>query len=115
MPRGAHKDRAITKLLRENGLLLDKRSFVSLGAEPHLYLRGEDIVAQRMRAWVASRGKCGICGSPLFYQDYEMDHIQGGIVLRCDCLHNLRAVHGPCHRKRHLQVQLKSIPMEVEP
>ena len=106
MPRGFKKDVTTTKVLRANGLLLDRRSFISLGAEPHLILYGDDIVCQRQRVWHRSKGKCAICKDSLAvldYGDFHMDHIQGGTVGRCDCLHNLRAVHAHCHRKRHVR------------
>ena len=114
--RGAKKDTAITKLLLDNGLLLDKRSFVSLGAEPHLYLKGSDIPAQRERLTRQTASlACGICKNGLIGLGYaEMDHKQGGTVGRCDCLHNLHFVHSTCHRAKHVQVQLKSVPMEAE-
>ena len=52
MPRGARKDAGTTKLLFKNGLLLDRRSFVSLNAnEPHLFLYGDDIICQRQRVY----------------------------------------------------------------
>jgi len=105
-PRGTKRDLGVTKLLFDNGLLLDKRSFVS--HEPHLYLKGQDIAEQRARVAAASRGLCGICGKPfggIFEYDWEMDHIQGGTVGRCDCLHNLRAVHIECHRRKHVHVK----------
>lgn len=109
MSRGAKRDIPITKLLHDNGLLGDKRSFVSLGAEPHLYLRGEDITNQRNKVWYASKGRCAICKMPMYWDDWHMDHLQGGLVGRCDDLNNLRAVHPACHRGRHVQVQLKSM------
>jgi hypothetical protein len=105
MPRGAKKDIAISRLLVKNGLLLDKRSFVSLGPEPHLFLRGYDIVYQRQRVWSHSKDKCASCKRLLSEVEWEMDHIQGGMVGRHDDLSNLRALCRDCHRKRHVQVQ----------
>jgi hypothetical protein len=114
MPRGAKKDITVTRLLFENGLLLDKRSFVSWGAEPHLYLKGEDVGRQRERLWLSGNSECEICRKPIhFNQIWQMDHKQGGLVGRCDCRHNLRITHAECHRARHVQVQLRSIPMEA--
>jgi len=105
-PRGAKRDLAVTKLLLDNGLLLDKRSFVS--HEPHLYLKGDDIVKQRARVAGRSGGLCGICKKPfggIFGYDWEMDHIQGGLTGRYDDLSNLQAVHAECHRKRHVHIK----------
>jgi hypothetical protein len=101
--RGAKKDIPFTKLLRANGLLLNRNSFVSLGLEPHLYLSGEDIVQMRARAWNKSRGKCAICKHELNPFDWHMHHVQGGLVGRCDCLHNLQATHPLCHMKEHMR------------
>jgi hypothetical protein len=113
MPRGAKLDRFVTVLLRKNGLLLDKRSFVGhdLNGTPHLYLKGADVSEQRERVWDRSKQRCSECGTPLTwvaddsYSDWEMDHKQGGTVGRCDCLHNLRALCKKCHRAKHIQVQ----------
>lgn len=105
--RGAKKDVTVTRLLRANGLLLDPRSFVSLGSEPHLYLSGDDIVCQRQRVAHRSKGKCGICKKPIVIfgldQDWEMDHKQGGLVGRYDDLENLQALCRPCHRRKHVR------------
>ena len=112
--RGARKDVSVSKLLYKNGIFLDRRSFVSLNAnEPHLFLFGDDIKMQRERVWARSKGKCGICKKKIeiapyegqfdFGKDWEMDHIQGGLVGRCDCLHNLRATHPECHRAKHVR------------
>lgn len=109
MPRGAKKDTAVTKLLFRNGLFLDRRSFVSLhGNEPHLFLKGEDVSAQRLRVWYRSKNRCAICKKEFvfeYYDEWEMDHKQGGLVGRCDCLHNLRIVCPECHRKKHIHPQ----------
>jgi HNH endonuclease len=109
--RGAKKDLAVTKLLRENGLLLDKRSFVSLGCEPHLYLKGRDMMAQRERMW-ASKMICGICNEEI-WDEWEVDHKQGGLVGRFDDLSNLQAVHPICHRQRHVHPKWSRRTSEV--
>jgi hypothetical protein len=109
VPRGFKKDVTTTKVLRANGLLLDKRSFISLGAEAHLLLKGDDIVCQRQRVAHRTKGRCGICRKPMEIfgpsADWEMDHKKNKPAERCDCLHNLRAVHPDCHRRRHPQTQ----------
>ena len=100
MPRGARKDVGVTKLLFRNGLLLDRRSFVSLnGNEPHLFLKGLDVSLRRDRVFKQSKGKCAGCKDELEYE-WEMDHKQGGNVGRCDCLHNLQALCPDCHQKK---------------
>ena len=104
---GYKKDLAVTRLLRANGLLLDPRSFVTLGLEPHLKLKGDDMVCQRQRVAHRSKGKCAACKSPIrvfgLEQDWEMDHKQGGLVGRYDDLENLQALCRPCHRKKHVR------------
>jgi hypothetical protein len=114
MPRGASKDKRLTKLLRENDLLLDPRSFVGYDLEmiPHLYLKGEDMSVQRQLIFRRSF----ICKLQLEgCEDVatELDHKQGGIVGRCDCRHNLQPVCHSCHERKHNRSpQLKWIPEE---
>lgn len=107
MPRAARKDQEVTKLLRANKLLLDPRSFVSLPAhfdgKPHLYLEGLDVVLMRLRVELRDKGKCKQCKSVT--ETWEMDHLQGGTVGRCDCLHNLQTLCGRCHDSKHVSVQ----------
>lgn len=109
MPRGAKKDEPVTKLLYRNGILLDRGSFVSLnGNEPHLFLKGEDVVRQRNEVGRRCKGKCARCKTGLRISDgwvgvgyiFEMDHKQGGNSGRCDCLHNLQALCHDCHVKK---------------
>lgn len=95
MPRGFRTDRAVTNLLYANRIFLDSRSFVSLGSQPHLVLYGIDIVEQRKRLYLRDLGKCAECESTT--EDWEWDHIQGGNVGRCDCLHNAQTLCRQCH------------------
>ena len=108
MPRGHKKDVHVTKLLFRNGLLLDRRSFLSLPREEdgtvHLMLKGDDIVCQRQRVWHRSKQRCALCKGAITF-DFEMDHIQGGTSGRCDCLHNLRALCRDCHRLKHVRTR----------
>jgi hypothetical protein len=113
VPRGAKKDITVSKLLYENGLLLDKRSFISLGAEPHLYLKGRDVEKQWDRLWESTVGSCANCRL-IIYGNWVMDHKQGGLVGRCDCLHNLQVLCPPCHRAKHVRPRFKGIPLEAE-
>ena len=118
--RGASKDRATTKLLRENGLLLDARSFVSrpsiANGSIHLFFKGDDVICQRQRVWHRSKGKCAGCKRLLDVLDWEMDHKQGGTVGRCDCLHNLQALCRDCHRAKHVQPQFgKVVGLQANP
>lgn len=119
MPRGASRDLAVTRLLRENKIFLDHRSFVSLPSvedgKPHLYLFGDDKVRQCQKVYERDAHMCQ-AGKPqhfineyIFGEDYraiskgEVDHKKGGNVGRCDCLHNLRQVCGAWHRWKHNQ------------
>jgi HNH endonuclease len=118
MPRGFSKDERVSALLVESGFFENEDSFIGYDLEmtPHLLLEGEDVSRQRTRLWKALKYRpegraCGICHKPITNPDWEMDHIQGGTVGRCDCLHNLRAVHRYCHREKHVKTQLKSIPL----
>ena len=110
------KDERLSKMLYENGLFLDKRSRVVYDPEmnPHLKLKGQDMRAQRDRLANKAEPVCGICGKdmPLYSGYWETHHKQGGLVGRCDCLHNLTPVHIRCHKGEHVQVQLKSIGAE---
>lgn len=113
------KDERLSKTLYENGLFGDERSCIIYDPEmnPHLRLKGIDMMMQRKRLLAKWDGRCGICRMPVYegFSSPEMDHKQGGLVGRCDCQHNLQLVCPPCHRAKHVQVQLKSVPMEVEP
>lgn len=109
MPRGFKMDTKLTKRLFQNGLLLDKRSFIGYDTEqiPHLLLYGEDISMQRARVFQKSKGRCAICRRLTL--DGEMDHIKSGNSGRCDCAdHNLRILCPDCHRSRHVQVKFGS-------
>jgi hypothetical protein len=104
MPRGAKKDVPVTKLLFANGLFLDKRSFLGWRESvPHMFLKGADVADQRRRVWGRSKEKCASCKKLIW--TFEMDHIQGGLSGRCDCLHNLQALCHECHAKKHISVQ----------
>lgn len=107
MSRGFKRDTKLTKRLRENGFLEDRRSFVGYDLEmiPHFVLFGMDLTTQRHLVWAKSRGNCAICRRRLDSLAWEMDHIQGGLSGRCDCSHNLRALCVDCHRSRHVQVK----------
>jgi hypothetical protein len=103
MSRGFKRDAPVTMMLRENGILLDARSFVAYDSQmvPHLLLKGDDIKMQRERVWESAKEKCGVCGGFLAsYYEWEMDHKTGGASGRCDCVHNLQAVHHHCHEQK---------------
>lgn len=104
MPRGAKTDIAVTKMMHDNRIFADSRSFVSLDA--HLFLYGQDKEYQRSRVFADSRGLCVACGREITWETFEWDHVQGGLVGRCDCLHNAAAKCRECHRNKHVQVQL---------
>ena len=107
MSRGARKDTAVTKLLYANGLLLDKRSFVSLNAnEPHLYLKGADMSAQRERVIKRDDGKCRKCGHNVASDYGEVHHVIHKGQLGYDDLCNLEwrcgRWFGDCHKSEHV-------------
>jgi hypothetical protein len=107
MPRGARRDLAVTKLLRDNGMLSDSRSFVShpdSEAKVHLYLKGLDLSFQRDRVFVRDKGRCRLRLKGCTGIAEELDHVKGGTCGRCDCKNNLRAACGNCHRKRHVHL-----------
>jgi HNH endonuclease len=110
MPRGAKKDEPVSRLLFKNGILLDRRSFVSLnGAEPHLYLKGADMSRQRERLVLRDKGKCRKCKRFLGAEAGEAHHVisrgRGG----SDDLENLEyrcgRYVGDCHTGEHVQVR----------
>ena len=82
MPRGARRDVNVTRLLRENGLLADRRSFVGhdLNYVPHLFLRGEDKSRQRVRVFARYK-RCSICKTPRDESTGEWHHPKN-----CDCV-----------------------------
>lgn len=100
MPRGAKRSNPLTAEYRPR--FRDKRSFVSL--DGHVYL-GKRESKEFLRRTVAEREsyRCEECGAPTDWEYGEMDHRQGGLVGRCDCLHNLRWICRPCHRKKHVK------------
>lgn len=116
MPRGAKKDVPVTKLLWENGFFLDKDSFLGWRSDstPHLFLKREDIGAQRNRIYERDAGWCKLQISPqcqnhrgasIPKDEFELDHIKGGLVERCDCEDNLHVACRACHRAKHVQVR----------
>lgn len=111
--RGAKKDEPVSRLLFKNGILLDRRSFVSLnGNEPHLFLKGEDVVRQRNRVFARSRNRCAKCKKPITWESFEMHHRQAGLVGRHDDLSNLEAICHDCHARQHVQVQWTRRPIQ---
>jgi hypothetical protein len=105
--RGHKRDEPLTKMLRENGLLLDAHSFVGydLQMQPHILLKGPDIILQREAVLIKSRNRCAGCKRVLLPGEEELDHIQGGLSGRCDCRHNLQILCFDCHRKKHVRVK----------
>lgn len=110
MPRGARRDFAVTKLLRDEGVFEDSRSFIShpliSDGLPHLFLYGIDAGKQRQRVYNRDSGRCQLriassCPGYVPMFDAEMDHIMSGLVGRTWEMSNLRMVCQACHRKRH--------------
>ena len=117
MPRGTRRDLAVTKMLHENGLLLEKDSFASHDA--HLYLVGQDKSIQRARVFEKTKGICFKCGRFCSWEEGEWHHLKSGLVGRCDCLHNAAWACGRfvsnCHTSEHVQVQrVRLSPKECE-
>jgi len=108
MSRGFKRDDRVSKMLYQNGLFLDRRSFVGYDPEmkPHLLLKGMDIVSQRNRMWEKSKRRCSKCKRVFETDaDFEMHHKKAGLVGRCDCGHNLEPLCGDCHRAHHVQTK----------
>lgn len=88
----------------------DNRSFISLAGKLFLYGK-QDWEYQREAVLMRDRGRCQACGC--LPDPPEIDHIvprgKGG----SDDLENLRVLCGPCHRAKHFQVQLRTIPFEA--
>ena len=106
--RGHKYDHYETEKARAAGKLTDKRSFIGrrLDMSLHELLAGED--KQRRYTEIVDRAKgfCEAC-TPTHYigAEGEWDHIQGGNVGRCDCLHNGRWVCVAVHRKKHVHLK----------
>ena len=96
MPRAAKVDEQATLWRRAVGHFRDQRSFV--GRDGHVYLYGEDKRQRRREVFARDGGRCVRCGVMVGKEWGEMDHEQGGLVGRCDCLHNLQVMCAECHR-----------------
>lgn len=112
MPRGAKRDNFETKLRH----FRDPRSFCSING--HEYLYGKDVEPRRREVYERDHGICQMraedgdspvdCDLFALWDDGEMHHIQGGLVGRCDCLHNVQWVCKPCHRASHVRPKWSS-------
>ncbi len=100
MPRGAKISIPDTKARK----FKEPGSFVSV--DGHEYLKGKDKTARYREAVEKLPPFCNKCKRLLYEGD--LDHIQGGLVGRCDCMHNLQWLCKDCHREKHVQVQLRS-------
>ena len=96
-------DKTTTANLRAAKLLTDKRSFI--GKDGHLYFFGHDKARLRAIVFRISKQKCKSCRKPINWELFEMDHIQGGLGGRCDCLHNLQALCRDCHGRKHVGIR----------
>lgn len=101
--RGFKSDTKASAVLRKNGLFEDLRSRLVYDGnyKPHLLLWGMDKSRQRARVFAKSRSKCKICQTPITPDSFEMDHINGGLSGRCDCIENLQALCHTCHNAKH--------------
>lgn len=96
-------DKIKTRNERKSRPLRDRRSKIvhDLSGEKHILLFGRDIAAQRSLLLAVRGFHCEICGIPANSEDLEMDHKQGGLTGRCDCLHNLQMLCRRCHTAKH--------------
>ena len=111
MPHGFRTDITQTRAMRENRFLMERGSFVTMPdseGKVHFHLEGADRSRMRPIVWARAKGFCQCdakCGQRIEEGYWEMDHKQGGLSGRCDCLHNLRAILPEHHRARHPQVR----------
>lgn len=86
------RDRAVTKLLQDNGFFKDKRSYVGMplksDATVHLYLKGPDKSAMRTLVFFKHKHRCVICGHKLDFHAGEFAQMCGAWhhVSNCDCV-----------------------------
>lgn len=99
------RDAQVTKLLRANRLLVDRRSYVGYDSEmrPHVKLFGADMVVQRQRVFVESKGKCKMCRMAITWDTFEVDHIQSRGKCGSDDITNLQALCRDCHVAKHMR------------
>jgi 5-methylcytosine-specific restriction endonuclease McrA len=97
------RDAQATKLLRANDLLKDRRSYVGYDSEmrPHLKLFGADMMVQRQRVYVHSRGKCAKCRGAITWDSFEMHHKVSRGKSGSDDIANLQAICRDCHTQIH--------------
>ena len=116
MPRAHRKDVDATKLLFRNGLLLDKRSFLSLprfdDGTVHLLLEGADKVAQRPRVFKKWKFKCSVCKHLLSERDdaprelaAEWHHPGSCNCIDCTEIRCAPISERPCHAHRKAGVE----------
>jgi hypothetical protein len=109
MPRGAKIDRTATA----EAHFLDNRSF--RGQDGHDYLKGDDIRVRRLAVYERAKALCEGCpiAHRVLWQYGHMHHKKGGLVGRCDCLHNLAWVCPEFHRAQHVQVRWTKTTQEA--
>jgi hypothetical protein len=105
MPHGFRRDYGATGAAYRNGLLEDRRSFITLpdlSGRTHVRLEGMDRSRQRTRCFMKSKGKCAVCRRPITLDTFEMHHPG-----TCDCIDPGCPTHvearcsqfdGECHR-----------------
>lgn len=115
MPRGAQVDLAATKARNfHNPWTPKNRSGSFVGRDSHEYLSGRDRTLRRLEVWKRSK-HCATCGKFLSWSEIEMDHVQGGLYGRCDCLDcdrnggnppgNVQPACRECHRIKTLECE----------
>jgi len=100
LTRRAHN---VDQVATQASFFLDRRSYVTHSG--HAYLFGNDVTMRRHEVYERDLGKCQDCGKRALWDEGEMNHIQGGLVGRCTCMHNLEWLCKPCHRARHVSVK----------
>ena len=64
-------------------------------------VKGRFLRSDRLRAmlWIASNGRCAICGEELD-EDWQADHIKPWKLTHRTNVHEMQAVHPSCNRKK---------------
>ena len=87
-----------------------KESYISNAG--NYYLFGVDASRRREEIYKREAGLCAECGKWMREDSaYELDHIKGGYgAQRTWNPENLRILCGKCHKSKHVQVRLGTIP-----
>ena len=101
MPRGAKRDRRMTKVAQDQGWFADSRSFISI--DGHLYLRRLDKTFQRTLVFIKHK-KCAVCGMNAIEHGEPGFQSEWHHKAKCDCIDCAEVRCGQllrdCHRHR---------------